>query len=155
MNSSHHLKAIGIQTWQRRNSDCITTVDVSHPQAKLMIIGEATSGSSEQLLNAMIQSINLNRSDVYIANSLNHDFLNQQISLVQPRLLLVVGEIASHYLLNTKSSIESMRNTIHSYGENNIPLMVTYDPAYLLNNPIAKKKAYVDLLTVKKTLSNQ
>ena len=79
-------------------------------------------------------------------------FLDQQIALIKPQLLLAVGRIASHYLLKTKSSLESLRNKVHSYGENQTPLIVTYHPAYLLRNPIDKKKAFLDLQFTQKLL---
>ncbi len=151
-------------------------------QAKLMIIGEAPGQSEDQegepfvgragqLLTAMLQSIGLAREEVYIANILkcrppeNRDpttdevrtctpYLTQQISLLQPRLLLAVGRIASHYLLNTKSSLESLRGQLHHYGEAQTPLITTYHPAYLLRSPSDKKKAYSDLLLTAKTLAN-
>lgn len=141
--------------------------------ASLMIIGEAPGfhedqqgepfvGRAGQLLTAMLKSIGFERSQVFIANILkcrppnNRDpqpeevqmctpFLDQQITLVQPDLILAVGRIASHYLLNTRSSLESLRGRVHSYSERKIPLIVTFHPAYLLRNPIDKKKAFVDL----------
>lgn len=149
--------------------------------AKLMVIGEAPGfyedkqgkpfvGRAGQLLTAMLQSIQLNREEeVYIANILkcrppnNRDpepaeinacthFLERQIRLVSPILLLAVGRIAAHYLLKTKASMESLRNRLHYF--NNVPLIVTYHPAYLLRNPIDKKKAYQDLLAVRERLVN-
>lgn len=157
-----------------------TVFGVGNKQAQLMIIGEAPGfhedqqgepfvGRAGQLLTTMIKSIGLNRSDVYIANILkcrppnNRDpdvqevatctpFLDEQIALIKPRLLLAVGRIASHYLLKTSSSLESLRNKIHQYGTNNTPLIVTYHPAYLLRNPIDKKKAYLDLLFIQNIL---
>jgi uracil-DNA glycosylase family 4 len=147
--------------------------------AKLMIIGEAPGfhedqqgkpfvGRAGQLLTAMLKAIQLDREqDVYIANILkcrppnNRDpqreeiatctsFLEQQIALVAPQLLLALGRIAAHYLLKTQASMESLRNRLHQYRD--VPLIVTYHPAYLLRNPIDKKKAYQDLLWVKKIL---
>jgi len=159
-----------------------TVFGVGNRKAPLMIIGEAPGfhedkqgepfvGRAGQLLTAMIKSIGLNRSEVYIANILkcrppnNRDpqadevaqctpFLNQQISLIQPRLLLAVGRIAAHYLLKTQSSLESLRNKTYHYGENNTPLIVTYHPAYLLRHPIDKKKAYRDLLFTQQLLKD-
>lgn len=156
-----------------------TVFGVGNHQAELMIIGEAPGfhedqegepfvGRAGQLLNAMLNSIHLKRSEVYIANILkcrppnNRDpqaeevalcttFLDQQIALIQPRLLLAVGRIAAHYLLKTKSSLESLRNKTHQYGET--PLIVTYHPAYLLRNPIDKKKAFLDLQKVQSQLA--
>jgi uracil-DNA glycosylase family 4 len=157
-----------------------TVFGVGDPNANLMIIGEAPGfhedqqgepfvGRAGQLLTAMIKAIGFSRSDVYIANILkcrppnNRDplpeevasctpFLQQQIQLVQPKLLLAVGRIAAHYLLGTKSSLESLRGKSHQYGEQQTPLIVTYHPAYLLRNPADKKKAFLDLMFVKTQL---
>lgn len=150
-----------------------TVFGVGNRDADLFIIGEAPGfhedqqgepfvGRAGQLLTAMLKGIGLERNQVYIANILkcrppnNRDpqpeevasctpFLTQQIALVRPRVLLAVGRIASHYLLQTKASLESLRNKTHHYGENNTPLIVTYHPAYLLRNPSDKKKAFQDL----------
>lgn len=157
-----------------------TVFGVGHQNARLMIIGEAPGfhedqqgepfvGRAGQLLTAMIKSIGFHRPDVYIANILkcrppnNRDpqpeevkrctpFLDQQITLIQPHLLLAVGRIAAHYLLQTKSSLESLRSKIHHYGNKKIPLIVTYHPAYLLRNPIDKRKAFLDLQFTQRTL---
>jgi uracil-DNA glycosylase len=160
-----------------------TVFGVGSPHANLMVIGEAPGfhedqqgepfvGRAGQLLTAMLKSIGFERQQVYIANILkcrppnNRDpqpvevdlctsFLDQQIALINPSLLLAVGRIASHYLLKTKSSLESLRNKIYFYGENKTPLIVTYHPAYLLRNPIDKRKAYSDLLFAQTTLSEK
>ncbi|MBX3708184.1 MAG: uracil-DNA glycosylase [Gammaproteobacteria bacterium] len=159
-----------------------TVFGVGNRKANLIIIGEAPGfhedkqgepfvGRAGQLLTAMIKTINLERADIYIANILkcrppnNRDpqpeevklctpFLDQQIALIKPQVLLAVGRIAAHYLLQTKSSLESLRNKIHRYGENHIPLIITYHPAYLLRNPIDKKKAFMDLQFTRKILHN-
>lgn len=159
-----------------------TVFGVGNHRANLMIIGEAPGfhedqqgepfvGRAGQLLTAMIKTMGFERSQVYIANILkcrppnNRDpqpdevqscttFLDQQILLIKPRLLLAVGRIASHYLLKTKSSLESLRSKIHCYGDSETPLIVTYHPAYLLRNPIDKKKAFVDLQFTQRTLRN-
>jgi DNA polymerase len=158
-----------------------TVFGVGNRTARLMIIGEAPGfyedqqgepfvGRAGQLLTAMIKSIGFELKDVYIANILkcrppnNRDpqpeevmrctpFLDQQIKLIEPRLLLAVGRIAAHYLLKTKASLESLRNKIHHYGVNDIPLIITYHPAYLLRNPIDKKKAFLDLLFTQRLLN--
>lgn len=157
-----------------------TVFGVGNENADLMIVGEAPGfhedqqgepfvGRAGQLLTAMIKAIGFTRQDIYIANILkcrppnNRDpspeevatctpFLQQQIKLVQPKLLLAVGRIAAHYLLNTKSSLESLRGRLHAYGEAQTPLIVTYHPAYLLRNPADKKKAFVDLLFAQENL---
>ncbi|TAK72757.1 MAG: uracil-DNA glycosylase [Gammaproteobacteria bacterium] len=157
-----------------------TVFGVGNPQAQLMIIGEAPGfhedqqgepfvGRAGQLLTAMIKTMGMTREEVYIANILkcrppnNRDpqadevqtctpFLHQQIALVKPQLLLAVGRIAAHYLLKTKASLESLRNKMHAYGDHNTPLIITYHPAYLLRNPADKKKAFLDLQFVMRTL---
>ena len=149
-------------------------------QAKLMIIGEAPGfyedqqgqpfvGQAGQLLTAMLKAIELTRESVFITNILkcrppnNRDplpeeissctpFLEKQIQWINPKLILALGRIAAHYLLKQKASLESLRGKMHRFGEKNIPLLVTFHPAYLLRNPQDKRKAWVDLQVVKKTL---
>lgn len=157
-----------------------TVFGVGNRNAKLMIIGEAPGfyedqkgepfvGRAGQLLNAMLQTIGLDRSQVYIANILkcrppnNRDplpdevnlctpFLEKQIALIKPKLLLAVGRIAAHYLLNTKSTLNQLRNKIHTFGHSQTPLIITYHPAYLLRNPSDKRKAFFDLQLSFRTL---
>ncbi len=157
-----------------------TVFGVGNLNAELMVIGEAPGfyedkkgepfvGRAGQLLNAMLESVELNRSQVYIANILkcrppnNRDplpeevnlctsFLEKQIALIRPKLLLAVGRIAAHYLLNTKSSLAQIRGKIHHFGNLNTPLIVTYHPAYLLRNPRDKSKAFQDLQLTCRTL---
>lgn len=156
-----------------------TVFGVGNQEATLMLVGEAPGfhedqqgepfvGPAGQLLTAMLKAIHFERKDVYIANILkcrppnNRDplpeevasctpFLQQQIALVQPQLIVAVGRIAAHYLLNTKSSLESLRGKIHRYGET--PLIATFHPAYLLRNPADKRKAWIDLQFIQRTLN--
>lgn len=158
-----------------------TVFGVGNQNADLMVIGEAPGfyedqqgepfvGRAGQLLNAMLQSIGFDRSKVYIANILkcrppqNRDpspeevnlctpFLQKQIALIQPKVLLAVGRIAAQYLLNTKTSLAQIRGKIHQYGPHQTPLIVTYHPAYLLRTPSDKTKAFRDLLLALQTLS--
>ena len=158
-----------------------TVFGVGNQDAELMLIGEAPGfyedqqgepfvGRAGQLLTAMLKAIGLERQQVYIANILkcrppnNRDplpeevqactlYLDQQIKLVKPDLIVAVGRIAAHYLLNTKTSLESLRSKIHHYGEDKTSLIVTYHPAYLLRNPQDKKKAFVDLQFILKKLA--
>jgi uracil-DNA glycosylase len=157
-----------------------TVFGVGNTQAELMVIGEAPGfyedqkgepfvGRAGQLLNAMLKSIALERGTVYIANILkcrppnNRDpqpdevekctpFLDQQIALIKPKLLLAVGRIAAHYLLKNKQALSSLRGKIYHYGIEQTPLIVTYHPAYLLRNPADKGNAYKDLCLVRETL---
>ncbi len=156
-----------------------TVFGVGNPEAKLMLIGEAPGfyedqkgepfvGRAGQLLNAMLQSIGLSREEVFIANILkcrppnNRDpsseevakctpFLEKQIALVQPKLLLALGRIAAQYLLNSTASLGQLRGKLLSYATT--PLIVTYHPAYLLRTPRDKRKAFQDLHVVLKKLN--
>jgi len=158
-----------------------TVFGVGRRDAQLFVIGEAPGadedrqgepfvGRAGQLLNAMLRAIGLPRSEVYIANILkcrppnNRDpqpeestsctpYLSQQIALVQPRVLLAVGRIAAQWLLQTDTPIGRLRGRVLSYGERNMPLVVTYHPAYLLRSPLSKATAWTDLCLVKQLLS--
>lgn len=149
-------------------------------KASLMIVGEAPGynedrmgepfvGKAGQLLNDMLFAIGLSRNDVYIANVLKcrppnnrdpkqeevlacQDFLYQQIRAIMPKLILVVGRIAAQTLLKTSDNLTSIRGREHLLKELNTPLLVTFHPAYLLRNPLEKKKALQDLMTAKKML---
>ena len=155
---------------------------MGHSNAELMIVGEAPGyyedqkgepfvGAAGQLLDKMLKAIDLSRQEVYIANVLkcrppnNRDplpqevkqctpFLQQQIELIQPRLILAVGRVSAHYLLQNTLSLARMRQRTFHFGEHDTPLFVTYHPAYLLRNPADKRKAYEDLLRVQAFLTN-
>lgn len=148
-------------------------------QAPLMIIGEAPGyyedqqgqpfvGAAGSLLDQMIDCIGLTQDQIYIANVLkcrppnNRDplsdeiaqcgsYLAQQITLIQPKLVLALGRFAGQYLLNTTQSLASLRMRPHQYQ--NIPVIVSYHPAYLLRNPADKKKAYQDWLQIRGMIS--
>lgn len=150
------------------------------PHAKLMLIGEAPGfyedqqgmpfvGAAGQLLNKILNAIALDRSQVYIANILkcrppeNRDphadeieqctsYLIQQIQIIQPKLIVALGRIAAHYLLQNKQPLESLRlSPIHS-PILNTPIFVTYHPAYLLRKPEDKGKAWQDWKTIRDEL---
>ncbi len=119
-------------------------------------------GRAGQLLTSMIAAMGLERANVYISNVLkcrppgNRDpapneiaacrpYLERQINLLQPRVLVVLGRIAAQSLLATETPISRLRGAVHNYGPERIPLIVTYHPAYLLRNPIAKRESWRDL----------
>jgi DNA polymerase len=123
--------------------------------------GEPFVGAAGQLLDAMLRAIGLDRkSNVYIANVLkcrppgNRDpkpeevaaclpYLQAQIELLRPKLLLAVGRIAAQSLLATAAPLGRLRGQVHRFGDT--PLIVTYHPAYLLRTPAEKRKAWEDL----------
>jgi uracil-DNA glycosylase len=150
-----------------------TVFGVGSLQAELLVIGEAPGaeedrqgepfvGRAGQLLNAMLQAMGNPRERVFIANVLkcrppgNRDprpeevasclpFLQRQVDMLQPRLILAVGRIAAQNLLATDTPIGRLRGQLHRFGVRATPLIVTYHPAYLLRSPGEKRKAWVDL----------
>ncbi len=125
--------------------------------------GEPFVGRAGQLLDAMLRAIGLGRGqNVYIANILksrppgNRDpapdevaaclpYLERQIELIRPRLILAGGRIAMQNLLQTQGSLGGMRGQVHEFGRLKTPVIVTYHPAYLLRKPLDKRKAWEDL----------
>ncbi|MGH8226563.1 MAG: uracil-DNA glycosylase [Steroidobacteraceae bacterium] len=151
-----------------------TVFGVGDPRAQWLVVGEAPGaeedrlgepfvGRGGQLLDAMLRAIGLARGEnVYIANILkcrppgNRDpkpeevasclpYLERQIELIKPLLVLAVGRIAAQNLLGTAASLGSLRGRVHRFGALNIPVVVTYHPAYLLRTPSEKRKAWEDL----------
>lgn len=155
---------------QTRNQ---TVFGTGNRKADWLVIGEAPGadedrqgepfvGRAGQLLTEMLRAAGHARSDVYITNILKcrppnnrdplpdevaccHDYLERQIALIAPRLILAVGRIAAQNLLQTGTPIGRLRGRVHHYGSTGIPLVVTYHPAYLLRTPLEKRKAWADL----------
>ncbi|HEX7720181.1 MAG TPA: uracil-DNA glycosylase [Woeseiaceae bacterium] len=150
-----------------------TVFGVGNQQAEWMIIGEAPGAEEDQrgepfvgragkLLDEMLRAVNLSRDSVFICNILKcrppgnrdpaaveaaacRDYLERQIELVSPRLILAVGRIAAQQLLGSDAPLARLRGTPHRLTEAGIPLIVTYHPAYLLRKPTEKRKAWQDL----------
>lgn len=150
-----------------------TVFGVGDTNADWMVIGEAPGaeedrkgepfvGRAGKLLDAMLLAIGLQREQVFIANILkcrppdNRDprteevascqaYLNRQIDLIQPKIILAVGKIAAQNLLKVDIPIGRMRGQAYEYPGSNIPVVVTYHPAYLLRSPREKRKSWQDL----------
>jgi len=148
-----------------------TVFGVGSHNASWMLIGEAPGqnedlqgepfvGRAGQLLNEMLRAIGLKREEVFIANILKcrppnnrdpqagevaacHGFLQRQIELLKPNIILAVGRIAAQNLLNTQQPLAKMRGVRHQF--NNVPLVVVHHPAYLLRTLTEKAKAWEDL----------
>jgi len=150
-----------------------TVFGVGNQQAELMVIGEAPgeeddkqgepfAGRAGKLLDEMLFSIQQRREAIYIANIVKcrppenrnpqheeaqqcADYLQRQIELVSPKAILAVGKVAAQNLLQTDASIGKMRGSHYHYAALNIPVIVTYHPAYLLSSPKKKQKVWQDL----------
>lgn len=142
-----------------------------NPDADLVIVGEAPGaeedrqgvpfvGRAGELLTRMVAALGFAREDIYICNILkcrppnNRDpnaeevaqcspYLQAQLSLIRPKVILAVGRVAGKTLLGRESSLKDMRGQVHEvFG---IPLRVSYHPAALLRNPHWKHPAWEDL----------
>jgi DNA polymerase len=147
------------------------------PKASWMLVGEAPgadedalgepfAGQAVQLLDAMIAALGLERArGVYLTNAVKcrppenhtpdaseiaacHAFLDQQIGLLAPRVILALGPTAAHAVLGQAASIQALRGRIHYRKLNGrqIPVVVTHHPADLLRQPTEKSGVWEDLL---------
>ena len=120
----------------------------------------------------MLEAVGLSRTQVFIANVLkcrppaNRDpepaeaaacsgWLARQIELVNPKLILCVGRIAAQNLLQTQTPIGKLRGQRYAYGAQEIPVVVTWHPAYLLRSPAEKRRAWQDLLLARQVFEQQ
>ena len=159
-----------------------TVFGVGNRDADWMIIGEAPGaeedrrgepfvGRAGKLLDEMLRAVGLDRSTAFIANILkcrppnNRDpaaeeaaacrgYLEQQIDMINPRLILAVGRIAAQQLLHSKSAVGRMRGRVHWLNNRQVPVVVTYHPAYLLRSPSQKRKVWEDLCLARQTVEN-
>jgi uracil-DNA glycosylase len=149
-----------------------------HPSARLMFVGEGPGqtedetgrpfvGRAGELLTQIIESIELRREEVFIANTVKcrppqnrkplpeeldacRPYLERQIELVNPRVLVALGATAAESLLGVKRSLTDLRGRVHSFR--GIPLVVTYHPAALLRNPNWKKPTWDDVRIARQLL---
>lgn len=139
------------------------------PGADEDVKGEPFVGQAGRLLDNMLAALGLARGKgVYIANVLKCrppgnrtpeppeveaclPYLDRQIELLRPRLIVALGKSAATALLDTDATIASLRGRIHRYRD--LPLVVTYHPAYLLRSLPEKAKAWEDLLLAQRTMA--
>jgi DNA polymerase len=146
--------------------------------AKLMFVGEGPGqtedqtgrpfvGKAGELLTQIIEAIGLRREEVYIANAVKcrppqnrkplpdelaacWPYLERQIELIRPGVLVALGATAAEALLQARKSLAELRGRVHSYR--GIPLVVTYHPAALLRNPNWKKPTWDDVRIARQLL---
>ena len=154
-----------------------------NPKARVMMVGEAPGrdedlqglpfvGRAGQLLDKMLASIGLDRTSVYIVNTLpwrppgnrtptpaEHavcmPFVERHIELVAPEVLVLLGGVSAKQLLNTDTGIMRLRGKWATVrvGQRDIPALPTLHPAYLLRQPAQKRLAWRDLLALKARLA--
>ncbi|MFQ5344893.1 MAG: uracil-DNA glycosylase [Mariprofundus sp.] len=141
------------------------------PHADLVFIGEAPGrdediqgepfvGRAGQLLDRMLHAMGLKRDKVYIMNTIKcrppnnrdprpdevqscHLWFEQQLNMLQPKVICLLGRVAAQTVLKTDATLGTLRGRWHDY--NGIPVWVTYHPAYLLRSPRQKYKSWQDL----------
>ena len=152
---------------------------VGDPHAEWLFVGEAPGaeedargepfvGQAGKLLDSMLAALGMKRGEnVYIANVLKcrppnnrtpepleveacRPYLDRQIALIKPKIIVALGKSAATTLLDVDASIASLRGRVHRYR--GVPLVVTYHPAYLLRNLPDKAKAWEDLLFARRKL---
>lgn len=154
-----------------------TVFGVGPENAPLMVVGEGPGadedargepfvGRAGKLLDEMLAAIGRSRREnTFIANVVkcrppgNRDpqpeeveacrpYLEQQIRLIKPRLIVALGRVAAQRLLATDQPLSRLRGPLHAYGPERTPLFITYHPAYLLRSPREKAKSWEDLKKV-------
>lgn len=155
-----------------------------NPSADVLLIGEAPGaqediegipfcGRSGQLLTNIIKSIGLERSEVFITNAVYwrppanrrptaseieicRPFVERLISLVKPKLIILVGSTAVEALLSSEVSMHDIRSSFYEYKNEYtdaaIKTAVIFHPSYLLRQPFKKKLMWLDMLRLKKAL---
>jgi len=141
------------------------------PSARVVIVGEGPGededvqgrpfvGAAGRLLDAIIAAAGWGRQELYICNVIkcrpprNRDpqedetdacgaFLKRQIRAIRPRAILAVGNVAARFLLAADTPISGLRGRVHDFE--GIPVVPTYHPAYLLRNPVQKRRVWQDI----------
>ena len=154
---------------------------IGNPKADAVLVGEAPGrqedlqgepfvGRAGQLLNKILESIDLDRDDVYICNILkcrppeNRDptaqetascipYLEQQLKIIHPKVIVALGRIAGQYLLNSSAPINRLRGRTYQRGSSK--LIVTFHPAALLRNPNLKRDAWADMKLLRNILDEK
>ena len=148
------------------------------PDADIMFIGEGPGreedlqarpfvGDAGKLLTKLIVKLGLKREDVYIANIVKcrppynrnpeedetvscRSFVEEQIGIIKPKVIVCLGRVSTQALLKVKTPISRMRGNFFQY--NGISVMPTFHPAYLLRNPKDKRLTWDDMQKVLKKL---
>jgi DNA polymerase len=151
-----------------------------NPKAELMFVGEAPGadedeqglpfvGRAGQLLTKIIESIGISRSDVYICNIVKcrppgnrnpepdeiracEEFVFRQIAAIKPRVICALGAFGAQTLLRTTEPIGRLRGRLYDYRGSK--LVATFHPAYLLRNPMEKRRVWEDMQAIRKYLNS-
>ena len=144
------------------------------PNATIAVVGESPGppdadsekpfqGPSGDLLNRILSSIGLNRTNAYLTNIVKYisagdeitpelmkffaPFVWRELAVVKPKIVLLLGNTPTKALLNTKQPISKVRGEFHE--SNGLTFMPTFNPAYLLRDPTKKREVWEDMKLVK------
>lgn len=148
---------------------------VGNPKAEIVVIGEAPGadedaqgepfvGRAGKLLNKILEATGFKREDVFICNIIKSrppgnrnplpneveackPYLDKQLKLINPKLILLLGRVAAESLLKTREPLNKLRGKIHDYK--GWKVMITFHPAALLRNPHWKRPTWEDMLQLK------
>jgi uracil-DNA glycosylase len=149
-----------------------TVFGIGNRKAEWLIVGEAPGADEDRQGEPFVGRAGLAREQVFICNILKcrppgnrdpkpeeeqacRDYLERQIRLVKPKIILAVGRIAAQNLMRVDTPIGKMRGQKYTYQDTGIPVVITYHPAYLLRSPLEKRKAWGDLQYAKKVFAGQ
>lgn len=165
----------GCQLYKRRTN---LVFGSGNPDAKFMLVGEAPGveedlrgepfvGRAGELLTKIIEAIGLRREDVYIANILKcrppnnrsplpdeisscSPFVLEQIKIIKPKIICALGKFAAQFLIKSSQPITLLRGKFYELDD--IKVMPTFHPAYLLRNPNDKKLVWEDFKKIRDAL---
>jgi len=156
-------------------------------ESKIMLIGDPLNEEEEkmqrpfvnkngELLDKMLQAINLTRKNIYLSNIIHWNdknneylsneeiieclpFIQRQIEIINPTIIVLLGLNAAKSILNSNSDISKMREKWYDYQSINlkkpIKCIVTYHPSYLIQHPNNKKFSWEDLKKIKKKINDE
>ena len=150
--------------------------------SEIMIVGEAPGkeedeqgipfvGRAGKLLNLFLESIGVSRKSVFITNTVKcrppdnrnpmieeinacSNFLEKQIKIVNPKVLVLLGKVAANRLLGEDKVMSELRQKIFHIDKFDIPIIVFYHPAYILRSPLKKLDMWEDLKFLNKVLKD-
>lgn len=156
-----------------------TVLGAGNRSSRIVVVGQAPVDAeggqgapfadlANELLGRMLKAIAWPRDQVYVTNLVKcpprpggaqaleiatcAPYLQQQLDLIQPALILAVGEMAAQQLLKTEAALASLRGRVHQYGVQGTPLVATHAPDCLLQSPMDKAQAWEDLKLARTTL---
>ena len=166
----------------KKNATNIVFAD-GNPKAKIMLIGEGPGANEDQeglpfvgragaLLDKMLTSINLNRSNVYITNVVNYrppenrrpsdkeiarylPYLIKHVEIINPKILVLLGSTALNALIGNKVVISKARGQWieKQFGDCKTSVIITFHPSFLMRQPAQKKMAWIDLKMIREKKS--